>query len=262
MRSLSRFLSTALVAVTGLPAVAQTAQTPPKPKAAAPSIAARKAPVKTAPKPAATALTTDEQKTIYSIGVLAYMRMLAPFNLSPTELDLVKRGMTDAAASKPAVDLNTWGPKIQGLAQARAAGVQAKASQAAAGEKASSAAFLTKEAAEPGVVKLPSGVLYKELTPGTGAQPTASDTVKVNYRGTLINGKEFDSSYKRNEPAEFPLTGVIRCWTEGVQKMKVGGKARLVCPSDVAYGDMGHPPDIPGGSTLIFEIELLKVSGK
>ena len=84
----------------------------------------------------------------------------------------------------------------------------------------------------------------------------------MNYRGTLINGKEFDSSYKRNEPAEFPLTGVIKCWTEGVQKMKVGEKARLVCPSDVAYGDMGHPPDIPGGATLIFEIELLKINGK
>jgi FKBP-type peptidyl-prolyl cis-trans isomerase FkpA len=219
--------------------------------------------VKPAPKPASpAALTTDDQKTIYSVGVLAYMRMLAPFNLSAAELELVKKGMSDAAAGKPAVDLNTWGPKIQGLAQARAAGVQAKASQAAVGEKASSAAFLAKAATESGVVKLPSGVIYKELTPGSGAQPISSDTVKVNYRGTLINGKEFDSSYKRNEPAEFPLTGVIKCWTEGVQKMKVGGKARLVCPSDVAYGDTGHPPDIPGGATLIFEIELLKVNGK
>jgi len=148
------------------------------------------------------------------------------------------------------------------LAQSRAASLQAKAAQGAAGEKANSAPFLAKAAAEPGAVKLTSGGIYKELTPGSGAQPTATDTVKVNYRGTLINGKEFDSSYKRNEPAEFPLNGVIRCWTEGVQKMKVGGKAQLVCPSDVAYGDTGHPPDIPGGATLIFEIELLKVNGK
>jgi FKBP-type peptidyl-prolyl cis-trans isomerase FkpA len=85
--------------------------------------------------------------------------------------------------------------------------------------------------------------------------------VKVNYRGTLIDGTEFDSSYKRNQPAQFPLNGVIRCWTEGVQKMKVGGKARLVCPSDIAYGDSGRPPLIPGGATLIFEIELLEVGG-
>jgi FKBP-type peptidyl-prolyl cis-trans isomerase FkpA len=84
----------------------------------------------------------------------------------------------------------------------------------------------------------------------------------VHYKGTLIDGKEFDSSYKRNEPASFPLNGVIPCWTEGVQKMKVGGKARLVCPSSTAYGDRGSPPDIPGGATLIFEVELLEVAGK
>jgi FKBP-type peptidyl-prolyl cis-trans isomerase FkpA len=85
--------------------------------------------------------------------------------------------------------------------------------------------------------------------------------VKVNYRGTLVNGTEFDSSYKRNEPAQFPLNGVIRCWTEGVQKMKVGGKAMLVCPSDIAYGDDGRPPVIPGKATLVFEIELLEIPG-
>jgi FKBP-type peptidyl-prolyl cis-trans isomerase FkpA len=100
-----------------------------------------------------------------------------------------------------------------------------------------------------------------DIQPGTGASPSASDSVKVNYRGTLIDGTEFDSSYKRNQPAQFPLSGVIRCWTEGVQKMKVGGKARLVCPSDIAYGDKGHPPVIPGGATLIFEIQLLEING-
>src|SRR5581483_1214987 len=103
-----------------------------------------------------------------------------------------------------------------------------------------------------------SGLIFKELAPGTGGSPKATDTVKVNYRGTFTNGTEFDRSYKRNQPAQFPLNGVIKCWTEGVQKMKVGGKARLVCPSDLAYGDQGRG-EIPGGATLVFEIELLDI---
>jgi FKBP-type peptidyl-prolyl cis-trans isomerase FkpA len=129
------------------------------------------------------------------------------------------------------------------------------------GDAASPQAFLDKAAGEQGAVKTSSGLVYKELTPGTGASPKATDTVKVNYRGTLTDGTEFDSSYKRNEPAEFPLNQVIPCWTEGVQRMKVGGKSRLVCPSGIAYGDGGRPPVIPGGATLVFEIELLGVNG-
>ena len=129
-------------------------------------------------------------------------------------------------------------------------------------EKEASAAFADSAAKEPGAIRTASGLVYKELTPGTGPSPTAADTVKVHYRGTLIDGTEFDSSYKRNEPAQFPLGGVIKGWTEGVQLMKVGGKSRLICPSDLAYGDQGRPPTIPGGATLIFEIELLEVSGK
>jgi len=121
-------------------------------------------------------------------------------------------------------------------------------------------AYLEKAAAEPGAQKTASGLVYRDITAGSGASPKATDTVKVHYRGTLINGKEFDSSYARNEPAEFPLNRVIPCWTEGVQKMKVGGKARLVCPSSIAYGEGGAPPDIPGGATLVFEIELLGIS--
>jgi FKBP-type peptidyl-prolyl cis-trans isomerase FkpA len=104
-------------------------------------------------------------------------------------------------------------------------------------------------------------LVYRELRAGSGRSPLATDTVKVNYRGTLINGVEFDSSYSRHEPAQFALNGVIRCWTEGVQKMKVGGKAMLVCPSDLAYGDQGRP-SIPGGAALVFEIELLEIAGK
>jgi FKBP-type peptidyl-prolyl cis-trans isomerase FkpA len=111
----------------------------------------------------------------------------------------------------------------------------------------------------PADVKTASGLIYRELKAGTGASPTATDTVKVNYRGTLEDGTEFDSSYKRNEPLSFPLNQVIPCWTEGVQKMKVGGKSQLVCPPGIAYGAEGRPPVIPGGATLTFEIELLAI---
>jgi len=120
--------------------------------------------------------------------------------------------------------------------------------------------YIEKAAAEPGAQKTASGLVYRELTPGTGASPKATDIVRVHYRGTLTDGTEFDSSYKRNEPAEFPLNAVIPGWTEGVQKMKVGGKAQLVCPAHIAYGARGAPPVIPGGATLVFEIELLGIS--
>jgi FKBP-type peptidyl-prolyl cis-trans isomerase FkpA len=128
-------------------------------------------------------------------------------------------------------------------------------------DAAAAKAYLEKAAAEPGAMKTPSGLIYSELRAGSGASPRPSDVVKVNYRGTLIDGTEFDSSYKRNQPAEFPLGQVIPCWTEGLQHMKVGGKARLVCPSAIAYGEEGSPPLIPGGATLVFEIELLGISG-
>lgn len=133
------------------------------------------------------------------------------------------------------------------------------APQAKAPEASGSQAFLDKAAAEPGAVRTPSGLVYRELQPGTGPSPAATDVVRVNYRGTLTDGTEFDSSYKRNEPAEFPLNRVIPCWTEGVQKMKVGGKSKLVCPANIAYADAGSPPVIPGGATLVFEIELLAI---
>jgi FKBP-type peptidyl-prolyl cis-trans isomerase FkpA len=204
-----------------------------------------------APKPVGPPpLTTDEQKTVYALGLMMG-QSIAPFNLSPAEIEIVKRALTDSAAGKPALELSEWGPKIQPLATSRAAAVAEK-------QKALSAAYLAKAAAEPGAIKTDSGLIYRELKVGEGASPKATDTVKVHYRGTLVNGTEFDSSYKRNEPAQFPLNGVIKCWTEGVQRMKVGGKSVLVCPSDLAYGDQGRP-SIPGGATLIFEIELLDI---
>jgi FKBP-type peptidyl-prolyl cis-trans isomerase FkpA len=221
-----------------LPAVL-LAQAPANPPAAA------------SPKPAAGAETmTDDQKTVYSLGLSIY-RTLAQFDLSPAELELVKKALSDAASGKPAVDLTEWGPKIEPFARDRGARVAEK-------EKASSAAYLVKAAAAPGAVKTDSGMIYREIVAGTGDSPKATDTVRVNYRGTLVNGTEFDSSYRRNQPAEFRLNQVIPCWTEGVQKMKTGGKAVLVCPSNLAYGDEGRP-GIPGGAALVFEIELLAV---
>ena len=224
----------------------------PKPAAATPAPQAAPARPQTQKPavPAPAAAMTDEQKTLYAIG-LVMSRSLRQFDLSPAELEIIKRALSDAGAGKPAIELDEWGPQIQPMADARAARVTAR-------EKVAAAAYLTKAAAGAGAVKTESGIVYTELLAGTGAAPTASDRVKVHYRGTLTNGTEFDSSYARNEPAEFPLGGVIKCWTEGVQRMKVGGKARLVCPSDLAYGDGGNQA-IPGGAALVFEVELLDI---
>jgi len=114
-------------------------------------------------------------------------------------------------------------------------------------------------AAEPKEEKTASGIVITTLKEGSGNSPKSTDTVKVHYRGTLTNGKEFDSSYGRGQPATFPLNRVIPCWTEGVQTMKVGGKAKLVCPPNLAYGSRGVPGTIPPDSTLIFEVELLEI---
>jgi FKBP-type peptidyl-prolyl cis-trans isomerase FkpA len=118
---------------------------------------------------------------------------------------------------------------------------------------------LAKAAAEAGAQTTPSGLVYRSLKDGTGASPAATDTVRVHYRGTFPDGKEFDSSYSRNQPIDFPLNRVIPCWTEGVQKMKVGGKAKLACPSSIAYGARGAGGVIPPNATLLFEVELLDV---
>jgi FKBP-type peptidyl-prolyl cis-trans isomerase FkpA len=124
------------------------------------------------------------------------------------------------------------------------------------------AAAVAAAAKEPGAAVSPSGLVYRSLKDGTGANPTATDTVKVHYRGTLPDGKEFDSSYSRGQPAEFPLNRVIPCWTEGVQKMKVGGKAKLTCPPAIAYGSKGAGGVIAPNATLQFEVELLGIAGR
>jgi len=197
-------------------------------------------------------LKTDDDKTLYALG-LAMSRNLATFALTPAELDIVVAGLTDGVLNKEKkADLETYGPKIQQLAQARTAA-------AAAAEKKAGAAFLEKMAKEKGAKKTDSGLIYIEEKAGTGEQPKATDKVKVHYHGTLTDGTVFDSSVQRGQPATFPLNGVIKCWTEGVQMMKVGGKAKLICPSDIAYGDRGSPPKIKPGATLVFDVELLEI---
>jgi FKBP-type peptidyl-prolyl cis-trans isomerase FkpA len=195
---------------------------------------------------------TDEQKTLYAIG-LAVARELSIFSLTPAELEFVKQGLTDAVTGKtPVVTLDAYSKQVQELATARRK-VQSE-KLAAAGKE-----YLDKAAKEKGSVKTASGMVYQSLKEGTGATPGATDVVKVQYRGTFIDGQEFDSSYKRNQPAEFALNSVIKCWTEGVQMMKVGGKARLVCPPQIAYGEQGAGTVIPPSATLVFEVELLEV---
>ena len=129
----------------------------------------------------------------------------------------------------------------------------------AAAEKKASEGYLAKAAGEKGADKTPSGLIYKETKAGAGDSPKSTDTMKVHYTGKLTDGTVFDSSVQRGEPATFPLNGVIPCWTEGLQLMKVGGKSKLVCPANLAYGDRGSPPRIKPGSTLTFEVELLEI---
>ena len=201
---------------------------------------------------AAGELTTDDQKTVYAIG-LALARELAPFHLSEAELGTLADGLKDGALGRTAkVELEAQLPKIQEFGMARVAAASAEEAKA-------SEAFLTAAAAERGAEKLESGLVYREVSAGEGASPKASDTVKVHYHGTLRDGTVFDSSVERGTPAEFPLDGVIPCWTEGVQKMKVGGKAKLTCPPGIAYGERGAGGVIPPNAVLVFEVELLDV---
>ena len=194
-------------------------------------------------------LDTDEQKTLYTLGLLLG-RNLKTFNLTPDELSLVKAGLTDSVTgAKPQVELETYGPKVDELAQKRAA---AGAEEA----KKKGQEFLDNVAKQKDATKTPSGIVIRTITPGTGPSPTADDVVKVHYEGKLVDGTVFDSSIKRGQPVEFPLKGVVPCWTEAVQKMKKGEKAQVVCPSSLAYGDSGRP-GIPPGATLSFEIELI-----
>jgi FKBP-type peptidyl-prolyl cis-trans isomerase FkpA len=201
---------------------------------------------------AASTPASEDEKTIYAVGLIV-ARQLSVFNLTPAEFDTVKQGLMDAyAGKKTEIDLTAYQEKVQELAKSRR---KAQADKVAAAGKE----FLESAAKEKGVVKTDSGLIYQSLKEGDGASPAPTDTVKVNYRGTLPDGREFDSSYKRGKAVDFRLDGVIKCWTEGLQKMKANGKARLICPPSIAYGDSGAGELILPGATLVFEVELLEV---
>ena len=202
---------------------------------------------------AAVKLDTEEQKTFYALGASMGQSLQQQVNPSAEELELFKAGLMDGAMKRtPLVNVEEYRAKIQQLAQARVA-------QVAEVEKKDSEEFLNKMAKEKGAVKTDSGLVFIKQKAGSGASPKETDVVKVHYKGTLRDGTVFDSSVERGTPATFRLNAVIPCWREGVQKMQVGGKAKLACPSNLAYGERGAPPKIKPGSALLFEVELLSI---
>lgn len=194
---------------------------------------------------------TEDQKTLYFLGK-AVSSKIKQFDFTPEETKYIVMGFSDTLAGAKAKVDDSYGNKLNEYLGKKQEGIVAKQKEAAK-------PFLEKMSKEAGAVKLPSGVILIPMKEGTGVMPKATDMVKVHYHGTFPDGKVFDSSVDRGTPAEFPLSGVIPCWTEGVQKIKVGGKAKLVCPSDTAYGDQGAGGAIPGGATLVFEVELLEI---
>jgi len=197
--------------------------------------------------------TTDEQKTFYALG-LAINNSLSNFNLSEPEFELVKSGIADGFFKRPPkVDLKAFGLKISELQQARASVI-------AEAEKKVGAAFLAKAATEPGAKKTESGAILITIKEGNGATPKIADIVKLHYLGTLVDGTVFDDSAKQGgNPATLRVNEMSKCWVEGIQQIKVGGKSKLVCPSNLGYRDKGLPPLIKPGATLVFEIALLEV---
>lgn len=198
-------------------------------------------------------LDTEEMKGLYAVGCNVGRQLSELNTLDEDQIDAVLSGMRSTLLGEvPEVPLSEYVPKGGAIIQAKQA---AKAEQAAAeGIKA-----LDSAAAEEGAVKTGSGLVIQEIVAGSGTGPTASDTVKVHYEGKLVDGTIFDSSYARGEPIEFPLSGVIKGWTEGLQLMKPGGKSKLTIPYEIAYGEQGSPPTIPPKATLIFQVELLEV---
>lgn len=199
---------------------------------------------------------TDQQKTLYTFGY-EIAKEWRSFGLSETEIEMLTLGIIDSSLQRePHVKLEDWVKKIRPLLseKRRVANKAIIKTQTKA-----SAALLAKEAKAPGAKTTASGLIMTSLKPGTGEAPKATSKVTVHYHGTLGDGTIFDSSVRRGKPATFPLKGVIKCWTEGLQLMKVGGKSRLVCPAELAYGDSGAGASIPPATALIFEVELLKV---
>lgn len=200
-----------------------------------------------------TKLSSEEDKTFYTMGLMLGEN-LKRLELNDKELAALFKGVAHAAKSvKPEVDLAIYQPKIQNMFKERMAKISEK-------QKGEGKAYLEKFSKEEGVKKTESGLAYKILKEGKGAKPGPEDTVEVHYKGTLINGDVFDSSIERGKTISFPLNRVIKGWTEGLQLVGEGGKIKLVIPSELAYGEAGAPPKIPGGATLTFEVELFKVT--
>ncbi len=194
---------------------------------------------------------TEEEKTFYSIGTMFGSR-LTQLQMTDAEIDSLAQGLRDAAkGEKQKVDPMAYQQKIQDLFKARM-------EKQAVEVKKKGQEFLDKFIKD-GATKTASGLAYKHIKEGTGPSPKETDVVKVHYHGTLPDGTVFDSSVERKQEVSFPLNRVIRGWTEGLQLMKVGGKTKFVIPSELAYGDAGAPPKIPGGATLVFEVELLGI---
>jgi FKBP-type peptidyl-prolyl cis-trans isomerase FklB len=246
------------------------ATTPSAPAATTPKQAATaKPPVKktgTAAKSAAApALTTRKQKFSYALGMNIGSGLGANLKKQSVDVDstLVSQGLKDAmSGGKTRLTQGEMQAVLTEVQNEVKKQQQGKTQQAAAANKTEGEAFLAANKSKDGVVTLPSGLQYKILTAGTGPKPTASDSVKCNYRGTLINGTEFDSSYKRGQPATFAVGQVIKAWTEALQLMPVGSKWQLFVPSSLAYGERGAGAEIGPNATLIFEVELLSIEDK
>ena len=247
------------------PAQNAPASTPPSKPASTQSTpkapAAKKAPA-TAAKPATAAapLTTQKQKNSYALGMSIGLGLKKQGLDKSIDSALAVRGMREAlAGGKTAMTEDDMKTALQQLRTEFTNAQEAKAKEAGSSNRKEGDTFLAANKAKDGVKVLPDGLQYKVLTDGNGPKPSATDTVTVNYRGTLIDGKEFDSSYKRGQPASFPVNGVIKGWTEALQLMPVGSKWQLFIPADLAYGDRGAGADIGPGATLIFEVELLSI---
>ncbi|MEX2208667.1 MAG: FKBP-type peptidyl-prolyl cis-trans isomerase [Myxococcota bacterium] len=197
-------------------------------------------------------LETDDDRAVYALGLLIAQR-IESFSLTEAELPTFAAGVRDGVlGGETKIDPATVEGLIQTFANAR---LMLKAQE----EKAAAASYLAQMTAEPGATTAPTGYVIRTITEGTGASPGATDIVKVHYHGTLRDGSVFDSSVDRGTPAEFPLDRVIPCWTQSLQTMKIGGKYKVTCPSDIAYGDRGSPPSIQPGATLSFEVELIEI---
>ncbi len=206
-------------------------------------------------------LKTQKDKVSYAIG----MNVGTALHRQSVDVDpnLVRQGLEDAlGGGKTLLSEDEAHTALADLQNDIRKKQQEKMQQAGEANKKEGEAFLAANKGKDGVVTLPSGLQYKVLSAGKGAKPTASDSVVCNYRGTLINGTEFDSSYKQGKPVTFPVGGVIKGWTEALQLMPVGSKWQLFVPSDLAYGERGPSPDIGPNATLIFEVELLSIQPK